>query len=48
VEVDRRLLQLRGAWFQPDGDVEVRCVVVDDRLILTAADGSSQSWERQP
>ena len=40
-------LFLRGAWFQPDGEVEVRCEIQSDQLILTAADGSSQTWERR-
>ena len=42
------VLRLVGVWFQPDGEVEVRCEVGGDRLILYAADGSSQTWERRP
>ena len=41
------VLRLVGVWFQPDGQVEVRCEVSGDTLILTAADGSSQTWERR-
>ncbi len=41
-------LLLRGVWFKPDGEVEVACEVRGTALILTAADGSAQTWERQP
>jgi hypothetical protein len=41
------VLQLRGAWFQPDGGVDVRWDVNGDVLILIAADGNSQNWERR-
>lgn len=42
------VLRLVGVWFKPDGEVEVRCEVSGDTLILTAAGGSSQTWERRP
>mgnify|MGYP006919310236 FL=1 len=45
-ESDTDLLQLRGAWFEPDGAIDVRCEIRDDVLILTAADGNTQSWQR--
>ena len=45
-ESDTDLLQLRGAWFEPDGAIDVRCQIRDDLLILTAADGNSQTWQR--
>jgi hypothetical protein len=42
------VLQLRGVWFQPDGEVDVACSVDADVLILTSADGGTQRWERGP
>ncbi|HJP33976.1 MAG TPA: hypothetical protein QGF95_25795 [Candidatus Latescibacteria bacterium] len=41
------MLRLHGAWFQPDGEVAVRCELTGDLLILTATDGSTQTWERR-
>lgn len=41
-------LRLRGVWFEPDGDVEVRCEILNEQLLLTAPDGSQQTWVRQP
>lgn len=45
LEVDR--LHLRGVWFQPDGEVEVRVELEPGQMILHASDGSSQTWQRQ-
>lgn len=42
------ILQLRGVWFQPEGEVDVACSVDADVLILTSADGGTQRWERGP
>ena len=47
-EVAGERLRLRGAWFQPDGEVDVAWRRTGDELVLTDADGQAQTWERVP
>lgn len=46
--LDDDRLVLRGSGFKPDGEVEVGCQIRDQQLLLTSADGSVQTYDRQP